>query len=145
MTIDYLARNWALVIASVLATAILLFVLFRVFQDSTRGRLRATVKQLRQREHAARTARKAVDKAVAKLDRLREKAAAVKPRHVQEASAALEDARALQKIADDQVLIARNHLRKLILEEYPPKRHQVMRDRYLGQETPDTKPFTLEG
>jgi hypothetical protein len=145
MTTDYLVRNWALVIASVLGTAILLFVLFRVFQDSARGRLGTTIRQLRQREAAATNARKAVDKAAAYLSRLRENAASVKPRHVEEASGALEDAQALQKIAEDQVLVARNHLRKLILEEYPPNRHETMRDKYLGRESADKKPFTLEG
>jgi len=145
MTIDLLARNWALVIASVLGAAVLLFVVFRVLQDSPRGRLRAAVMQLRRQEAVASKARRAADKAAAKLDRLQANAAAEKPRHVQEASGSLQDARALQKIADDQVLVARNHVRKLILEEYPPKRHEVMRERYLGHENPDTTPFKLDG
>lgn len=145
MTIEYLLRNWALVIASILGAAVLLFALFRVFQDSAHGRLRAIVQQLRRREGDAQAARKAVEKAVARLERLRSKAESVKPRHVEEASGTLEDARALQKIADDQVLIARNHVRKLILEEYPPKRHAAMRSKYLQQDDPDTKPFTLGG
>lgn len=145
MTLDYLSRNWALVAASVLVTAVLLFVVFRAYQDSAKGRLQAKAKQLRAREQDARAARKAVDKAVASLDRLRAKADSVRPRRVEEASGALEDARALQKIADDQVLIARNHVRKIILEEYPPKRHEAMRTRYLGQDAGDQKPFTMEG
>lgn len=145
MTIDFLARNWALVIASVLATAVLLFIVFRVLQDSPRGRLRATVRQLRRREAAASKACRAVDKAAAKLDRLQANSAAEKPRHVQEATGSLQDARALQKITHDQVLVARNHVRKLILEEYPPKRHEAMRDRFLGHENPDTTPFKLDG
>jgi hypothetical protein len=145
MTMDFLARNWSLVIASVLGTAVFLFVAFRVFQDSSRGRLRTHVTQVRQREAAAAAARKAVDKAAAKLNQLRAKSESVKPLRVKEASGSLEDARALQKIADDQVLVARNLLRKLILEEYPPKHHQKLRDRYLGQEKPDTVPFKLEG
>ncbi|MDH3352055.1 MAG: hypothetical protein OEM60_02885 [Gammaproteobacteria bacterium] len=145
MTIDLLARNWALVIASVLWTAVLLFVAFRIFQDSPRGRLWATVRQLRRREATARNARRVVAKSAAKLTRLRANAAAKKPRHLEEAAGSLEDARALQKICDDQVLVARNHVRKLILEEYPPKRHAAMRERYLGQESPDTAPFRLDG
>ena len=145
MTLDYLSRNWALVAASVIGTAVLLFVVYRAYQDSARGRLQGTIRQLRSREHDARAARRAVDKAHAGLDRLRAKADSAKPRRVQEASEALEDARALQKIADDQVLIARNHVRKIILEEYPPKRHEAMRTRYLGQDAGDQKPFTMEG
>ena len=135
MSIEFLTKNWALVAASVLGTGIFLFVLFRVFQDSSRGRLHAAVGVLRKREQEARAARAAVDKSAAKLDRLRSKAESVKPRVAHEVSERLEDARALSKIADDQVLVARNHVRKLIVEDYPPKRQQAMRDKYLGQET----------
>jgi len=145
MTLEILIKHWALVAASVLGTAVLLFVVFRVYQDSARGRLQTTVRQLRSREQKARAARKAVDKAYASVDRLRAKADSVKPRRVQEASETLEDARALQKIADDQVLVAQNHVRKIILEEYPPKRHEAMRARYLLHDEADQKPFTMEG
>lgn len=145
MTLEIVSKNWALVIASVLGAAILLFVLFRAHQDSARGRLQASVKQLRLREREAQAARRAADRAVASHDRLRAKADSVKPRRVQEASEALEDARALQKIADDQVLVARNQVRKIILAEYPPKRHAAMRTTLLGQDEADQKPFTMEG
>lgn len=144
VTLEFVSKNWALVAASVLGTAVLLFVIFRVFQDSARGRLQATVRQLRDREQQARAARRAVDKAVAALDRLRHKADSVKPRLLQEASERLEDARSLSRIADDQVLIVRNHVRKIILEEYPPSRHETMRLRYLQHDEADQKPFTME-
>lgn len=145
MTLEFAMKNWALVAASVLGTAVMLFVIFRVFQDSARGRLLATVRQLADREQQARAARSAVDKAVAAVDRLRRNVDSVKPRRLQEASETLEDARALSKIADDQVLIARNHVRKIILEEYPPQRHEAMRGKYLRQDEANQKPFTMEG
>jgi len=144
MMLDILGKYWALVAASVLGTAILLFVLFRLYEDSGRGRLQGRVTELRVRERKAKKARKAVSKAAARLDRLRARADSIKPRHGQEASEALEDARALQKIADDQVLVVRNHVRKIILEEYPPKRHAAMRARYLQQDEADQKPFAME-
>jgi len=140
MSPEFLTKNWALGAASVLGTAILLFVLLRAYQDSSRGRFKAAVGLLRKQEQEARAARKAVDKATTKLERLRANAASVKPRHVQEASESLEDTHALLKIADDQVLVGRNQVRKLIVEEYPPRRHEAMRDRYLGQETPFEHP-----
>jgi len=135
MSVEFLTKNWALVAASVLGTGIVLFVVFRAFQDSTRGRLNAAVSALRKQEKEARVARRAVDKGEAKLERLRSKAESVKPRHAHEVSENLEDARLLLKIVDDQVLVARNHVRKIIVEDYPPKRHEKMRDKYLGQET----------
>jgi len=133
MTIEYLMQNWALVVASILGTAVLFFVLFRVFQDSARGRLQANVRQSRNRERAAQTAARAVEKATARLERLRAKADVVKPRRAEEAKEALGEARELQKIIDGQVLVARNNVRTLILEEYPPKRHEAMRNKYLAE------------
>jgi len=133
MTPEYLTQNWALVIASILGTAVLLFVLLRAFQDSARGRLQANVRQLRNRERDALAVARAVDKAAAKLERLRARADAVKPRLADEAREALEEARELQKIIDGQVLVARNNVRTLILEEYPPKRHEAMRKKYLAE------------
>jgi hypothetical protein len=130
-------------IASVIGTAVLLFVLVRVYQDSAFGRLGALARDLRVRELAARSAAKEVAKATAKLERMRRRADSVKPRHAEEATGMLQDARALAKIANDQVLVARNLLRKHILEEYPPKRHAVLRARYLGAEEIEKKPFIM--
>ena len=74
---------------------------------------------------------------------LRAKRESAKPRHVQETTEALEDAQALLKIAEDQVLIAANHVRKLILEEFPPTRQEQLRSKYLPDSAPDSKPFTF--
>ena len=144
MTLDLVIRNWALVGASVLATAVLLFILFRLYEDSGRGQLQAKLRELQSRQRNANKARTVTDKAARRLQRLEAKADAAKPRSVQEAGDALEDARALQKIADDQLLIARNHVRKIILEEYPPKRHEAMRRRYLPADAVEQKPFTMD-
>ena len=48
MTMQLLTQNWALVVASVLGLGILLFVLFRLYEASPRGRLSAHVAVLRQ-------------------------------------------------------------------------------------------------
>ena len=135
MTIEYLTRYWALLIASVLATAVLLFVVFRVFQDSARGRLQTALKHLREREKAAQAARRTVDSAVAKVERQLARADSVAPRHSEAAKEALEEAREVQKLVDDQVLVVKNNVRTVILEDYPPKRHEAMRRRYLAEST----------
>ena len=67
----------------------------------------------------------------------------MKPIRLQEATEAVQDAETLLKIADDQVLIAGNHVRKLIVEEFPPKRHDRMRSKYLPGEQKDDKPFSF--
>ena len=58
----------------------------------------------------------------------------MKPRRLEEAAGAVQDAEALLKIAGDKVLIAENHVRRIIVEEFPPKHHERMRSRYLPQE-----------
>lgn len=133
MTIDYLQQNWALVIASVLGLGIALFVLFRASQDSRRGRLGSALTYMRDRERAAQVAEKAIGKANARIERLQAKAASVAPRQLEEARDTLVEARELAKLIDDQLLIARNNVRLLITEEYPPKRHAAMRSKYLGE------------
>ena len=50
---------------------------------------------------------------------------------------------ALLKIASDQVLIAENHVRKIIVVEFPPKHHERLRRRYLPGEGDDGKPFSF--
>ncbi len=143
MTVDFISRNWSLLIAGVLATGIVLFLLFRVFSDSARGRLRSEVKRLNQCYKDYQRARKASDKAAERLATLEQKAASVKPRRIQEASEALEDARMLQKIAEDQVMIAENYVQKLIVDEFPPKQHSALRDKHLRRHAEDGKPFTF--
>jgi hypothetical protein len=141
MTPDDIQEYWALLIASVLATAVLLFVIFRLYQGSARGQLRARVRELRKREQKARKAARVIDKAETRLARLRGRADSAKPRRIDEASGLLADAKALHKIANDQVLIAQNLVRKVIVEEFPPKQHDKMRSRYLPQLSGDKKPF----
>lgn len=143
MTLEYLQQYWALVGASVVGTAVLLFVLWRAWQDSPRGRLAVARRSLHK---ARREARKRAWKAQSLATRLGELEAmseSVRPIRLQEAAEAVQDAEALLKIAADQVLIAENHVRKIIVEQFPPKRHERMRSRYLPDERADGRPFTF--
>ena len=143
MTVDFFTRHWSLVIASVLFTAIALFVLFRVYTDSTRGQLGARVRDLQSRYRDVDKASTAVRRAEKRLARLTKKSASVKPRLVEEAREGLEDAQSLLKIAGDQVLIAENYVRKVIVEEYPPKRQAAMRAHYLRSDPEQGTPFSF--
>lgn len=143
MTLEFLQHNWAVLAASVLGLGITLFVVYRAFDDSAQGRLMRLVRLYDEKLLAADRAQRVAAKAEAKLRKLRAKLESAKPRHVQEMSEALEDAHALLKIAEDQVLIAANHVRKLILEEFPPNRHDQLRGKYLPDSSPDSKPFTF--
>ena len=134
MTVDFLIRNWALVVASILATGILVFVLVRLYRESDRGQLGNLVRELQGRYKAVARAQKGLDKASERLDGLRENAPTVKPRHVEEAGESVEDALLLLNNANDQVLIAEKDVRQLILDEYPPDRQEALRQKYLNRD-----------
>ena len=143
MTLSFLEQHWALITAGIVATAVLLFAIWRAWQDSARGRLRAARRRLRHNVAAAHRQRKALQKLSARLDDLEARAGSVQPRRLREAAEAVQDAEALLKIAGDQVLIGENHVRKIIVEEFPPKRHDRMRSKYLPGEREDRKPFSF--
>jgi hypothetical protein len=143
MTLDFAMRHWSLIAASILLTAIALFVALRAFTDSASGQLRTRAHNLDKRYRQAARAGKAADTAEARLKKLREKASTVKPRLLQEASEAFQDARALKKIADDQVLVAENHVRKIIVEEFRPARQEALRRKYLRRSEDHSLPFTF--
>ena len=94
------------------------------------------------RREAARCLR-AGERARSRLESLARRSESVKPSRLQAAQEAVQDAEALLKIASDQVLIAENQVRKIIVEEFPPKRHERMRRRYLPGDAEDGKPFTF--
>ncbi|MFZ9052212.1 MAG: hypothetical protein ACO22K_04305 [Woeseiaceae bacterium] len=143
MTIDFFSRNWAIVIAGAFGLLIGLFVAYRAYNDSSRGQLRANVIRLKQRYRQLVKAHTAVQGATESLKRLQSRKDSVKPSRLQQAAEAVEDAAALQKIAEDQVLIAENHVRKVILAEFPPKRHEALRKKYLQRPRHDKGPFTF--
>lgn len=143
MTISVLQQHWALASASIVGVTVLSFVGWRAWLDSARGRLRTARRRLRDKRAEARRRRKQRERAAAALQGLQRKTESVKPRRLQEVSEAVQDAEALLKIANDQVLIARNHVRKIIVEEFPPKHHERMRRKYLPDDTEDNKPFTF--
>ena len=134
MSIEQITQNWALVLASVLGLAIVLFLVIRVLQDSTRGQLAAELTRLGERQKAQLKARKALARAERQLSKLGARAESAKPSKVQDARDALQEAQKVLRLVDDQVLIASNRVRTIILEEYPPKRQAAMRRRYLGDE-----------
>lgn len=143
MTPEILQQHWALVGASVVGTAVLLFVLWRAWLESPRGRLAAARRDLSEALRVARKRQKKAHSLANRLEHLEARSESVQPIRLQEAAEAVQDARALLKIATDQVLIAENHVRKIIVEQYPPKHHERMRSRYLPGERAADRPFTF--
>jgi hypothetical protein len=120
-----------------------MLVLQRVVAASAGGQLRQTRKRLAAERRNLRRASLVVARAEARLRRLEGRADEVKPRLVQGSREALEDAKALAKIAHGKLLVAENHVRRVILEEFPPSEHQRLRAKYLPEAPPDKRPFSF--
>jgi hypothetical protein len=135
--------HWALILASATALALLLLAVRHFARHSARGRLRRTRKALDRERLRLRKAIAVAAKAERQRARLMQHVDRVKPRVLEESNGALADAKALAKIAADRVLVAENHLRRTILEEFPPSQHQSLRSRYLPETSRDNVPFTF--
>ncbi len=140
---DILKTNWALAIAAALGVIIALIAIVQLFRRSAAGQLRKTVAALAKARLDEAKALKSVQKAERIARRFRDNADRAKPRHLQEAKDALGDARALAKIANDKVLVAENHVRRVIHEEYPPLKQEGLRQKYLPSQEADEKPFSF--
>ncbi|NIV16940.1 MAG: hypothetical protein GWN47_00690 [Woeseiaceae bacterium] len=145
MSLASAQQHWALLAASVIGLAVLLMVFAHLVLGSRGARLNACLNDLRRREKAAAAADRAVVRATKKLEQLRRRSDSVRPKSIDETREDLADAESLLKIANDQVLVARNQVRKIIVEEFPPKRQQALRKRLLPDEKRDTRPFSMEG
>lgn len=143
MDIELLLKNWGLAVAVVLLLGVAMFVIAALVRRAPWGQLRQALVECKARRNEHKVALSAASKAEKRLAGLLPRADTVKPRRLQEAKDRLEDARALAKIADDQLMIARNHVRRVILEEYPPRKHEQLRRKYLPDDQPDGKPFSF--
>ena len=141
---NLIKSNWALVIAAVIGLIVVLLIVLQLSKRSARGQLRQTLKDLGKARQEETKAMTAVEKAERITTRLHENADRAKPRHLQEATEALQDARALAKIANDRILVTENHVRCVIVEEYSPVKHEAMRQKYLPAPARDKKPFSFE-
>ena len=143
MDVGALQSYWGPIVAAGLAALVSVMVGVALYRRSAPGQLGQRARGLRQAEREHQRAAKRLSKATSRLQRLRQNAANVKPRLIDEASGELADAEALAKIANDRWLVAANHLRRVIVEEFPPHRHDALRRRYLPDEAPDGRPFSF--
>lgn len=138
-----LEEYWALAVASVLITALALQALWRMHSRSPRALLRRALHELddkrRQRAAALRRARSARRR----CESLETRSRSIRPVKLAEARDGLSDAEALLKIAHDQVLVAENHVRRVIVDQFPPNRQEKLRLRYRVDAAASNKPFTF--
>ena len=143
MTFETLKSDWAIWLALVLLLIAAVPVARQLFRGSSPGQLRDVVANLRKQRKELHKATADVDKAEKLVRKLTARADKVKPRVLQEARDTLEDKRALLKIAKDQIMVAENHVRRVIHEEYSPQRHDELRERFLPSDGKDKRPFSF--
>jgi hypothetical protein len=143
MNTNTLTENWALWAAMLPIAIGVVSVGVILFRRSSRGQLLRAVTAHKKVARELRKARHLVEEAVSRLARLNARAGKVKPRVLQEAGEALQDARSLEKIAGDQVQVATNQVRRVIFEEFPPSQHERLRRKFLPQDVRENRPFTF--
>ena len=143
MNSELISNNWALILAAVPALLVLVVVLHFLLGRTANGQLRQVRKGHRAAQRELSAARKASKRALARVAKLTARAGQTRPRLLQEAREAAEDAQSLEKIASDRVQVAANHVRRVIHEEFAPVRQQKLREKYLSQDENDDRPHAF--
>jgi hypothetical protein len=143
VTLNDLQGHWALLLGCALGAILAVVLLWHWLASTSYSRLHRGRKVLRSKRQDLRKANAVVAAAERRVAKLRSRPDREKPRHISEADESLADAQALAKIAYDQVLTAENHLRRIIVEEYPPSKQARLREKYQVSEVPDKRPFTF--
>ena len=145
MTPDWLVQHWALVAATAAVAAALLVLAVRLWMQSRAARLRRALRRKRQRERELKKAARSARRIGRSLGRLEDKAGKIAPKRLSEAQGRAQDARRLCEIAADQLLVAENHVRKIIVEEFPPGQHEALRRRHRLSDAPRKADFGFDG
>ena len=140
MNMESLQADWAIWLAlAAVVIAVVMIVPILVKQTSS-SKLRRVLVDRKEAQKALRKCTRITKHAEKKLQKLSTNAERVKPRVLQEAKEAVEDGQALTKILSDKMLVAENHVRRVIHDEYPPAKHERMREKYLPQDVEDKRP-----
>jgi hypothetical protein len=139
----WIQSNWALLLAAILALPAIIVVVRTLLLRSARGKLHSVLAGLHRASREFHRAEQRLSRSKRREHSLRQRAAKVIPRELQESVEQRSDADALFKIASDRLLIARNHVRRIILEEYAPHRQERLRRKYLPDDTSDSRPFSF--
>ena len=141
--LDLLVENWALVAASVLVAGLTLQGLYVLAGRTPAARLRRARLRMQARRQDALRARRLADRARRRCERLEGRSQSIRPVKLAAARESQMDAESRLKIARDQVLVAENQLRRVIVEHYPPAKQDKLRARYRVGESASDKPFTF--
>jgi len=109
---------------------ILLGVVLPNIMPTPRGRLNRQRRELKHRLFERQQAEKAADKAQRDFAKLQSRAQNVQPKQLREAEGLAADMQTMLVHANDKVLVAENHVRRILLDEFPPAVHQQLLEKY---------------
>jgi hypothetical protein len=95
-----------------------------------RGRLNRQRRELKHRLFECQAAEKSAKKSAREHLKLQGKAQRVQPKLLREAEERAADMQTLLGYANDKVLVAENHVRRILLDEFPPAVHQQLLEKY---------------
>ena len=140
---ESLQSNWAIWLALALLLLVALMITPELLRRTSRSKLSRVFAGVNEARKELRKSTRAVQKVEKKYRKLLTRSERVKPRKLQKAKEAAEDGRALVKILKDKVIVAETHVHRIIYDEFPPKKHEQLREKYLPQDIIDERPFSF--
>ncbi len=136
------ATNYTLLLIGLgIFLAVAVIVILPNLMPTARGRLNKQRRELRHRLYQHGEAQRAANRAQKKFESLNARAAKVKPMLLRECEETAEDLQTMAGHAKDKVLVAENHVRRVILDEFPPAEQPKLVEKYLPEVDPKTTPF----
>jgi hypothetical protein len=143
VNLESLQSNWAVWLALAAVLIAVAAITPRLLERTSKAKLKRVVSDMKEARRDLRKTVRATRRAEKKVQKLQQRAKRVKPRVLQEAKDAVDDANALQKILNDKVMVTENHVRRVIHDEFPPTEHDRLRRKYLPQDIKDERPFSF--
>lgn len=141
MNLESLQSNWAGWLALAVLTLAIVLIIPILLKRTSRSKLNKVLSDMEATKKELRKIARAADKSEKKLQKMLANVERVKPRELQEAKDAVDDSKALTKILSDKMMVAQNHVRRVIYDEFPPARHDRMRAKYLPNDVKEERPF----
>jgi len=141
MNTESLQSDWAIWLALASLVIGLALIIPILLKQTSRSKLNKVLSDLKDTQKELRKSARVAEKAEKKLQKMQANIDRVKPRELQEAKDAVDDSKALAKILSDKMMVAQNHVRRVIHDEFPPSKHDRMRAKYLPQDIKDERPF----
>jgi len=139
-----LASDYVLLIVGlVILLAVAVGVVLPNVLPTPRGQLNRQRRELRHRLYELRQAERSAVRALRRHERLQRKAQTTDPQKLRLAEERAQDTKALLGHARDRVLVAENHVRRTIIDRYPPVRHQEMLSKFAPARDDRALPFSF--